>query len=72
MMTNNECLTLRDVMALTKRGKTAIWDSVAKGRFPKPVKIGGSTRWVRSEVEAWLAGLMAKRDAAGPKMPVQK
>ena len=30
---------------------------VSAGEFPKPVKIGRSTRWRRSEVEEWVQTL---------------
>ena len=25
------------------------------GKIPKPLKIGGSVRWIASEIESWLA-----------------
>jgi predicted DNA-binding transcriptional regulator AlpA len=34
---------------------------IKKGRFPKPVKIGGSSRWLRAECEAALAALVEGR-----------
>ncbi|GDX07549.1 AlpA family transcriptional regulator [Buttiauxella sp. A111] len=27
---------------------------IKDGRFPKPIKLGRSSRWLESEVEAWL------------------
>ncbi|MET6581350.1 helix-turn-helix transcriptional regulator [Morganella morganii] len=27
---------------------------IQEGRFPKPIKFGSSSRWQKSEVEAWL------------------
>ena len=27
---------------------------IKKGRFPKPIKLGRSSRWLKSEVEDWL------------------
>ncbi|HDH7148939.1 TPA: AlpA family phage regulatory protein, partial [Escherichia coli] len=27
---------------------------IKDGLFPKPVKLGRSSRWLKSEVEAWL------------------
>lgn len=27
---------------------------IKDGRFPKPIKLGRSSRWLQSEVEAWL------------------
>jgi len=28
---------------------------IQQGRFPKPIKMGRSSRWLKSEVEEWLA-----------------
>lgn len=27
---------------------------ISEGRFPKPIKLGRSSRWLKSEVEAWM------------------
>ncbi|NIL22277.1 AlpA family transcriptional regulator [Yersinia mollaretii] len=27
---------------------------ISDGMFPKPIKLGRSSRWLKSEVEAWL------------------
>ena len=27
---------------------------IKDGEFPKPIKLGRSSRWLQSEVEAWL------------------
>lgn len=31
--------------------------------FPLPVKIGRASRWVSSEIDAWIAARIAERDA---------
>lgn len=33
--------------------RTTIWRWSREGEFPKPVKLGGATRWRLSDVEAW-------------------
>lgn len=39
-----------------------------QGRFPRPIKLGGTAncavRFIAEEVEAWIAVRMAERDAA--------
>ena len=30
------------------------------GEFPKPIKLGRSSRWLQSEVEAWLQARIAQ------------
>ena len=36
--------------------ETTIWEWVRKGHLPRPVKIGGATRWRWSDVEIRLQG----------------
>ena len=53
----------QDVERLTGLGRTAIFERLnPRSRyhdqsFPRPINIGGgnSTRWVESEVQAWIA-----------------
>ncbi|MEX9773397.1 AlpA family transcriptional regulator [Morganella morganii] len=48
---------LVDMKFITKfTGLTDKWfyKQIQEGQFPKPVKFGRSSRWLKSEVEAWL------------------
>lgn len=36
--------------ALLGISRASFWRRVADGTFPKPIKIGGATRWRRSEL----------------------
>jgi predicted DNA-binding transcriptional regulator AlpA len=38
---------------------------IAQGRFPQPVKIGGSTRFSERECRAFVAERIAERDKGG-------
>jgi predicted DNA-binding transcriptional regulator AlpA len=31
-----------------------LYRGIRRGRYPKPIKVGGSSRWLRSECEAAL------------------
>ncbi|MCB4360905.1 helix-turn-helix transcriptional regulator [Quatrionicoccus australiensis] len=44
---------------------SAIYSWVKNGSFPKPIKVGRTSQWVRAEVEAWVDQQRAKRNAAG-------
>ena len=33
---------------------------IAENQFPKPIKLGRSSRWRKSEVEAWMQERMAE------------
>lgn len=57
----DELITLKDLRAVTNLGHTTIYAGIKSGIFPKPIKIGTSSRWLRSEVEAAIAKLAAQR-----------
>lgn len=47
-----QMMTVREVAEHLNIGVSTVWRSVAKGTLPAPIKIGGSTRWRRVEIEA--------------------
>ncbi len=54
---------LVDMKFITKfTGLTDKWfyKLIQDGQFPKPIKFGSSSRWFRSEVEAWLQERIAE------------
>jgi predicted DNA-binding transcriptional regulator AlpA len=40
-----------------------LYRGIRKGRFPVPVKVGGSSRWLREECEAALRSMVEGRAA---------
>jgi prophage regulatory protein len=57
-------LTVKDVVKFAQVGRSFVYQEVAAGRFPKPVKLGRSVRWLKSEVLAWVEGKALNREAA--------
>jgi predicted DNA-binding transcriptional regulator AlpA len=57
-------LTVKDVVKFAQVGRSFVYQEVAAGRFPKPVKLGRSVRWLKSEVLAWVDGKALNREAA--------
>lgn len=58
-------LRLPEVIQLTGLGRSAIYDRMGRGEFPKSVPLTSTCRaWVESEVRAWIAERIARRDAA--------
>ena len=55
-------LKLAEVSLKVGMKKSAIYDAIAHGTFPAPLKHGATSRWVESEVQAWIDGLKAARD----------
>ena len=46
-------------------GRSRAYELIARGEFPKPVKLGRSSRFVSTEIDAWIAARIAERDAKG-------
>jgi predicted DNA-binding transcriptional regulator AlpA len=69
MHTEPDLLTMRETCR--KIGGTArpidpstLYRGIKAGRYPAPIKVGpGSSRWLRSEVDAALAAMVAGRAA---------
>jgi predicted DNA-binding transcriptional regulator AlpA len=40
---------------------STLYRGIRKGTFPKPVRVGGSSRWLRYEVEAALQAMVDGR-----------
>lgn len=57
-------LRLPDVMAVTGLKRSAIYDAMAEGQFPKPVKLTArAVGWPETDVAAWANDRMATREA---------
>lgn len=49
-------LALKQVTAITSASRSSIYAWIARGLFPKPIRIGPRrTAWHASEVKAWMA-----------------
>tara|TARA_R100001480_G_scaffold142911_1_gene140545 strand:- start:2 stop:199 length:198 start_codon:yes stop_codon:yes gene_type:complete len=63
-MTDKKFIKLPTVMDLTGYRRTSIFDKVAEGSFPAPVKLGPrAVAWVSEEIESWMDARIAERDA---------
>lgn len=51
-----ELLTIEDVSALLKISRRGVTNLVNRNAFPRPFKLGRSTRWHAQKVREWLAG----------------
>jgi prophage regulatory protein len=61
---SDRLLTFEQLSDKVGMKRTAIYAAINAGSFPVPVKIGKLSRWVESEVEAWIATLKERRAAA--------
>lgn len=63
---DDSLLRLPDVIARVGLARSTIYDMIAKGGFPAPVKLGGrAVAWRASAIAAWIESLSAARANAG-------
>ena len=56
-------LRRHDVERVTGLPRSTIYDKIAKGEFPRPIKLSmKSVGWRESEITEWLQGRIAARD----------
>ena len=65
-------LRRRQVEFAVGLARSTIYEAMAEGRFPKPVRLGGrSVGWLSTEIESWIAARIAEsRPTPGIKAPI--
>ncbi len=48
-------LDVTQVAAMAGLHRATVFKLVSAGKFPKPIKLGRSTRWSKRELIAWIA-----------------
>lgn len=56
-------LDMTQLVVLLRRSAASLERDQAAGRLPAPVYLGGSRRWRRAEIEAWVAAGCPAADA---------
>ncbi|MGC0824292.1 AlpA family transcriptional regulator [Pantoea agglomerans] len=51
---NDQLVDMAFITAYTHCSDKWFYKLISEGRFPKPIKLGRSSRWLKSEVEAWM------------------
>ena len=51
---NDQLVTMAFITQLTGLTDKWFYFLIKNGEFPKPIKLGRRSRWLQSEVEAWL------------------
>ncbi|KAF1022468.1 MAG: hypothetical protein GAK30_01055 [Paracidovorax wautersii] len=60
-------IRLPKVKELVGLGKTAIYDKIKEGAFPKPIKLDRASGWLEGEVQQWIGKKVeAQRGEWGP------
>ena len=50
----SQLINVRTVAEMLGISLRQVWRLNATGRLPKPIRLGGSVKWRRSEILAWL------------------
>ena len=58
---SEQLLTRDQVLQLTGCSYPALWAWMRKDQFPRSRVVGSGVRWLRSEVEKWLADLQPRK-----------
>lgn len=53
-LSEDQFVDMAFITALTGLTDKWFYKLIKDGAFPKPIKLGRSSRWLKSEVEAWL------------------
>ncbi|EPL6454716.1 helix-turn-helix transcriptional regulator [Providencia rettgeri] len=51
---NDQFVDMKFITSLTGLTDKWFYKQIQDGKFPKPIKLGRSSRWLKSEVESWL------------------
>ncbi|HGN9101908.1 TPA: helix-turn-helix transcriptional regulator [Providencia stuartii] len=51
---DDQFIDMKFITALTGLTDKWFYKLIQEGEFPKPIKLGRSSRWLKSEVEQWL------------------
>lgn len=64
-VTPSRLLRRAEVLARVGMAKSTLYLRISAGKFPKPVHLGSSVRWVESEIDSWIQDQMERRDQTG-------
>lgn len=59
----NELIRLDRVIALCGIKRSQVYAMIARGEFPKQMKVGRSSLWPLRDVDRWIDDRIAERDA---------
>ncbi|CNI69653.1 helix-turn-helix transcriptional regulator [Yersinia vastinensis] len=60
---DDQCVDMKFITLLTGLTDKWFYKLIQDGEFPKSIKLGRSSRWLKSEVENWLQERIAESRA---------
>lgn len=67
---NDELIDISEVENITSLKAKTIYAKERKGEFPRRVKLGRRTAWVKREIHAWVRARMDARPANPTYLPI--
>lgn len=58
-----ELVRISKIVEMLQRSRASIYRDIQKGEFPKPLKIGNSSRWLLAEIQDYVAACGQSRSA---------
>jgi predicted DNA-binding transcriptional regulator AlpA len=58
----NKLISLKGTAERLDLSVRAVYRLIARGILPRPVKVGGATKFFESDIERYLASLLAQRN----------
>lgn len=54
LITHDQLVDMVFITGFTQLTDKWFYKLISEGQFPKPIKLGRSSRWLKSEIEAWV------------------
>lgn len=54
LITHGQLIDMAFITSYTGMTDKWFYKLISEGQFPKPIKLGRSSRWLKSEVENWM------------------
>jgi len=61
-MMNRRLLKAAECAEILAVGRSTLWRLHAAGKLPRPLRIGGATRWRGEEIKGWIGAGCPSRD----------
>lgn len=62
--TGTALLSFNPLANYVSMGRSRIYALINEGDFPPPIKIGKSSRWLKSEIDSWITAQAAARQTS--------
>ena len=57
-------VSISEVESQVALKKSTLYELIAVGEFPSPIKVGRASRWLLSEIQAWIDERASQRKSA--------